>query len=120
MRKRTRSGVRAAVETLVAGLLLMPAGAQAEEPKPIEPAPVCVSLHGDRRPLGLAVAGQVAAFIPAALLTGRRRRGQPPGSAGHRPASYHLPESWVSGAVDRRCEATKSRRTGALALGWRS
>ncbi len=66
--------MRAAVVTLIAGVLLMPAAARAEEPKPVETSrtnyPSAVFDLLIVRPLGLVVLPVgVAAFIPAALLT---------------------------------------------------
>ncbi|HEY8153577.1 MAG TPA: hypothetical protein VII72_05555 [Myxococcota bacterium] len=73
MKKRTRSGLRAVLATLVA-CLWMPAGARAQAQIPIEaPRPPIWAMVLDvviLRPLGLAVLPVgVAAFIPAALLT---------------------------------------------------
>jgi hypothetical protein len=73
MKKRTRSGLHAAVATWVA-CLLMPASAGAEDQIPIEaPRPSVWAMVLDAvilRPMGFAVLPVgIAAFIPAALLT---------------------------------------------------
>lgn len=72
MWKRTRQGLRAAIVTVVAGLL-MPAAARAQTPNPIEaPQPSTTAKVLDAlilRPLGfLVLPVGVAAFIPCALL----------------------------------------------------
>ncbi len=77
MRERMKSSVRAAVMTLIAGLLL-PANAHAlapEEAEPRRPNPIVVGSRAGfdvviLRPLGLvAMAVGAAAFVPVALLT---------------------------------------------------
>lgn len=79
MRERTRSGGRAAVVTLVFGLLLPAnAHAQAQAPEPVEPQSSNLVVAGLEagfdlvvlRPLGLvAIAVGAVAFVPVALVT---------------------------------------------------